>query len=178
MMAAAKPRKDSEAMNMHADFVLQKEAVKTSPATSKTGFGGPGAYFAPVTNSRMEPRYKRGERVCASPAKPLERGCFVLLNTKTRRQRVIGRLLEKSETGMVLEQLNPPRQIVFTTVQIQSAHRIVACLQDLGPSEKTYNQRPNQRTVKEMAEIGFGLWRENGVYSFRPSSWFAQMLTQ
>ena len=88
------------------------------------------AYAVYVKGESMSPRYEPGELLYVHPGRPVTPGCYVLVQTKPQNGEqaplaFLKRLVRRTATKLVLEQLNPHRQIELPVEQIVTIHRIV-----------------------------------------------------
>lgn len=96
--------------------------------------GAAQAYAVYVVGSSMEPRYHSGELVYVHPGRPVDAGCYVLVQVKPNEREarsgdapraVVKRLVRRSATKVTLEQFNPKKTIELKTGDIISMHRVV-----------------------------------------------------
>lgn len=92
--------------------------------------GVPGAYAVYVTGHSMEPRYEPGELAHIHPGRPVQPGSYVLVQRKPLHEgepplAVLKRLVRRSASKVVLEQLNPLERFDVQADQIVSMHRVV-----------------------------------------------------
>lgn len=92
--------------------------------------GVEGAYAVYVMGHSMEPRFNQGEHAHIHPHKPLEPGCYVLVQRKPvdgypTPLAIVKRLVRRSGSKVVLEQLNPPKTFDVKSDEIVSIHRVV-----------------------------------------------------
>lgn len=89
-----------------------------------------GAYAVFLRGDSMLPVYQPGWTIHVHPGKPVEPGCYVLVQRRNPQDRdhpfaVIKRLVRRTQDKLILAQLNPPKQITIPTSQVVSVHRIV-----------------------------------------------------
>jgi len=89
----------------------------------------PDAYAVRVVGESMEPRYFSSEIVYVHPRMPVKKGDFILAQvTDNGGGDVMGyvkRLVSIDDRKLVVEQLNPKREISFSRDRVKSVHRIV-----------------------------------------------------
>lgn len=88
-----------------------------------------GAYAVQVSGDSMEPRYFDGEVVFVDPTRRMKRGDFVvaqvIMEETGTRLAYIKRFVRHNDQELVLEQYNPPKQLVFRHENVQSVHFVV-----------------------------------------------------
>lgn len=92
--------------------------------------GVPGAYGVYIRGTSMVPRYEPGEIAHIHPGKPVQPGCYVLVQRRNPEDEahplaVIKRLVRRSAGKVTLGQLDPAREFDVPTKDIVSIHRIV-----------------------------------------------------
>lgn len=90
----------------------------------------PDAYAVRVVGESMEPRYFSGETIYIHPRMPVRRGDFVLVQVTEdgNPEAVMGyvkRLISVDDKKVVIEQLNPKKEISFPRTRVKSVHKIV-----------------------------------------------------
>lgn len=90
----------------------------------------PDAYAVRVVGESMEPRYFSGETVYIHPRMPVRKGDFVLVQVieDGNDGAVMGyikRLIHIDEKRIIVEQLNPEKEISFPRSRLKSLHKIV-----------------------------------------------------
>lgn len=90
----------------------------------------PNGYATYVFGTSMEPRYHPGETLHIHPGKPPTNGCYVLVQVQPKRDgdppgAFVKRLVKRTPTKLVVEQLNPPKIIEIPLKDVVSVHRIV-----------------------------------------------------
>ena len=90
----------------------------------------PDAYAVRVVGESMEPRYFSGETVYIHPRMPVRKGDFVLVQIMEDGNdgAVMGyikRLVSIDDKRLIVEQLNPDKEIVFARARVKSLHKIV-----------------------------------------------------
>ena len=89
----------------------------------------PDAYAVRVVGESMEPRYFSSEIVYVHPRMPVKKGDFILAQiTDNGGGDVMGyvkRLVSIDDRKLVVEQLNPKREISFPRDRVKSVHKIV-----------------------------------------------------
>lgn len=110
-------------------FVLngQKIADLLAPASL---MGVRDAYAVLVSGESMEPRYEAGEAVFVNPHVPVRRGHYVVAQIRVPGDEMprgyVKRFVRMSDERLILEQLNPAKELAFPRRQVVSVHRIVA----------------------------------------------------
>lgn len=92
--------------------------------------GVPGAYGVYVRGTSMIPRYEPGEIAHIHPGKPVQPGCYVLVQRRNPQDEsqplaVIKRLVRRTASKVTLAQLEPAKEFDVPAAQIVSIHRIV-----------------------------------------------------
>lgn len=90
--------------------------------------GATQAYAVYMTGESMEPRYQALELLYVNPARPITRGCYVVVQ-KTNGEAIVKRFLRRSDLSIVLEQLNPHGEIQIPTEELVAIHRIVGSVE-------------------------------------------------
>jgi phage repressor protein C with HTH and peptisase S24 domain len=90
----------------------------------------PDAYAVRVVGESMEPRYQSGETVYVHPRMPVKKGDYVLVqiiedNNDGAVMGYIKRLVSIDDKRLIVEQLNPDKEMVFARNRVKSVHRIV-----------------------------------------------------
>lgn len=90
-----------------------------------------------VSGNSMAPRFKEGELVYASSARPPAVGDYVIVELKPKRDGddVLGyikELVKRTPTKLVVRQLNPDKTIEFELKRIKAIHRVVPWTELLG----------------------------------------------
>jgi phage repressor protein C with HTH and peptisase S24 domain len=90
----------------------------------------PDAYAVRVVGESMEPRYQSGETVYVHPRMPVKKGDYVLVQITEDGNdgAVMGyikRLVSIDDKRLIVEQLNPDKEMVFARSRVKSVHRIV-----------------------------------------------------
>lgn len=88
-----------------------------------------GAYAVTVAGESMSPRYEDGETVYVDPTRRVVRGNYVVAQIQLEEEGVklayIKRFLRHNADELVLEQLNPPKELRFKHQNVSSVHYIV-----------------------------------------------------
>lgn len=92
--------------------------------------GVTGAYGVYIRGTSMSPRYEPGEIAHIHPGKPVQPGCYVLVQRRNPEDEalplaVIKRLVRRTATKVVLAQLDPAKEFDVPAKEIVSIHRIV-----------------------------------------------------
>lgn len=86
------------------------------------------AYAVEVSGKSMWPRYRDGEIVYCDPTRQVKKGDFVLAQVKIDDnkppQAFVKMFLEHNSDELVLEQLNPPKKLVFANDKVVCVHYI------------------------------------------------------
>lgn len=110
-------------------FVLNGRKIADLLAPSSL-MGVRDAYAVLVSGESMEPRYEAGEAVFVNPHVPVRRGHYVVAQVRVPGDEMprgyVKRFVRMSGDRLVLEQLNPAKELVFPRQQVVSVHRIVA----------------------------------------------------
>lgn len=90
----------------------------------------PNGYATYVFGTSMEPRYHPGEIVYMHPGRPLTAGCYVLVQIQPKQPgdppgAYVKRYVRRTPTKLVVEQLNPSKEIEFPLKDVLAIHRIV-----------------------------------------------------
>lgn len=90
----------------------------------------PNAYAVRVSGESMEPRYFTGEIVYVHPTTPVKRGDFVVAQISENGhegaiQGYVKRFVSIDDKQLVLEQLNPRKEMKFARNRVQSVHKII-----------------------------------------------------
>ena len=90
----------------------------------------PDAYAVRVVGESMEPRYESGETVYVHPRMPVKRGDYVLVQIieDANDGAVMGyikRLVSIDDKRLIVEQLNPNKELIFARNRVKSIHCIV-----------------------------------------------------
>jgi phage repressor protein C with HTH and peptisase S24 domain len=90
----------------------------------------PDAYAVRVVGESMEPRYQAGETVYVHPRMPVKKNDYVLVQITEDGNdgAVMGyikRLVSIDDKRLIVEQLNPDKEMVFARSRVKSVHRIV-----------------------------------------------------
>lgn len=89
----------------------------------------PDAYAVRVSGDSMEPRYFSGETVFVHPRMPVKKGDWILLQAGEKgsqeTQGYIKRLVSIDDRRVVVEQLNPKKEITFPRERVVTVHKIV-----------------------------------------------------
>jgi phage repressor protein C with HTH and peptisase S24 domain len=88
------------------------------------------AYAVRVSGESMEPRYYSGETAYVHPTMPVKRGDFVVAQIAENGnegaiQGFVKRFISIDDKQLVLEQLNPRKEIKFTRNRVRFVHKIV-----------------------------------------------------
>lgn len=85
------------------------------------------AYGVFVVGESMEPRFIEGEIVIVHPGKPARRGdwCVVQLRAGDEQHAIVKRFKSMSNDHIILEQLNPVREIRHPREDVIALHKIV-----------------------------------------------------
>jgi SOS-response transcriptional repressor LexA len=88
-----------------------------------------GAYAVQVSGDSMEPRYFDSEVVFVDPTRRVKRGDFVvaqiILDETDTRLAYIKRFVRHNAEELVLEQYNPPKELIFRHENVHSVHFVV-----------------------------------------------------
>lgn len=91
--------------------------------------GVAGAYAVYILGTSMEPRYNQGEMAHIHPSKPVGPGAYVLVQRRAKNGEpptaVIKRLVRRSGSKIVLEQLSPAKTFEIKADEVLSIHRVV-----------------------------------------------------
>lgn len=82
------------------------------------------AYAIYMRGAYMEPKYEEGQLLYINPSMPAIVGSYIVLILKDGRA-FVRRLVRRDEDKIVIEQLNPQRNITRRLVEISAIHRIV-----------------------------------------------------
>lgn len=86
------------------------------------------AYAVYVSGDSMEPRYYAGEVLFVNPRLPVRRGDFVVAQVQYENEDsprgYVKRFLRMTNEHLILEQLNPTKELRFDRGAVQSVHRI------------------------------------------------------
>lgn len=89
----------------------------------------PDLYAVYVSGSSMEPRFEPGETLWVHPRRPARRGAYVVVQIKGEPgeppEGFIKKFVSWTPESLVLEQLNPPQEIVFDKSKVLSVHPII-----------------------------------------------------
>lgn len=88
------------------------------------------AYAVMVVGDSMEPRYEAGETVYVHPNKPVQRNGYVVVQLWPEDDGepisgMVKRFVRMTDSKLVLEQFNPPKQIEIDRARVKAVHRIV-----------------------------------------------------
>jgi DNA-binding XRE family transcriptional regulator len=87
------------------------------------------AYAVYVDDTSMEPRYFPGEILHCDPHKPAREGDFVVIHMADQDDgsifAVIKRFIGRDDTGVRVEQYNPPKKNVYPTHHVKAVHVVV-----------------------------------------------------
>jgi len=87
-----------------------------------------GAYAVSISGDSMYPRYEDGEIVFVDPARRVKKGDYVIAQIQNREGdpplAYVKRFVRHNAGGLVLEQLNPPKELVFPHNRVCSVHYI------------------------------------------------------
>lgn len=112
----------------HGEFVLNGNRLDDIVAPP-TLSGTDGAYAVTVAGDSMEPRYEDGETVYVDPNRRCVRGSYVVAQVQLEESgpilAYIKRLVRRTDAELVLEQLNPPKELRFPGNSVVSVHYIV-----------------------------------------------------
>lgn len=111
------------------EFVLngnQLDHITAPPSLSALK----GAYAVTVAGESMEPRYEDGETVYVDPTKRVVKGNYVVAQIRYDDHggaplAYIKKFVRRTDHELVLEQFNPPKQLVFPGKSVVSVHYIV-----------------------------------------------------
>jgi phage repressor protein C with HTH and peptisase S24 domain len=111
------------------EFMLDAESAGTIPAPPILN-DVQDAYAVHIVGESMDPRYSAGEIVYVHPWKPVRKGDYVVvqLYNDGREGAVAGmvkRFVRQTNDEVVLEQLNPAKEIKLSAKAVKSIHRIV-----------------------------------------------------
>lgn len=88
-----------------------------------------GAYAVTVAGDSMSPRYDDGEIVVVDPNHRARRGDYVVVQIQGSehgaKMAYIKRFVRHTAEGLVLEQLNPPKELRFDHASVFSVHYVV-----------------------------------------------------
>jgi phage repressor protein C with HTH and peptisase S24 domain len=77
----------------------------------------------------MEPRYHPGEILHVHPGRPVLPGAYVIVQKRSTDGEpplaVVKRLVRRSGSRVILEQLNPKREMEVPASEVVSIHRVV-----------------------------------------------------
>ncbi|MDE2467619.1 MAG: helix-turn-helix transcriptional regulator [Bradyrhizobium sp.] len=82
------------------------------------------AYAVYMRGSSMEPKYEEGQLLYIHPTMPVRPGSYVVIQLADGRA-FVKRLVRKDDEKIVVEQLNPKRNITYRPAEIRALHRIV-----------------------------------------------------
>lgn len=86
------------------------------------------AYAVYVSGDSMEPRYYAGEVLYVNPRLPVRRGDFVVAQVQYEGEDVprgyVKRFVRMNDSGLVLAQFNPAKELRFDSSRVVSVHRI------------------------------------------------------
>jgi phage repressor protein C with HTH and peptisase S24 domain len=86
------------------------------------------AYAVCVSGDSMEPRYFDGEIAFVDPSRRVRRGDFVVAQIQAEehspKRAFIKRFVRQNSEELVLEQYNPPKELRFSSSEVQSVHYI------------------------------------------------------
>lgn len=90
----------------------------------------PCAYRVEATDNRMSPRYCAGDTLYVHPYESISPGDYVVLVRKANDREkppvtIVGRLVGKSESEVVLEQLNPSKIVTVPGEKVLTLHMVV-----------------------------------------------------
>jgi len=109
------------------DFILNGNEIDRVAAPPSLA-GVPGAYAVHISGDSMEPRYFDGEIAYINPQTRCRKGNFVVAQIKKSDGEApfafVKRFVRFTEEGLVLEQYNPPKEIVFPKDSVHSVHFI------------------------------------------------------
>lgn len=112
----------------HGEFVLNGNKLDDIVAPP-TLSGTDGAYAVTVAGDSMEPRYEDGETVYVDPNRRCVRGNYVVAQLQLEENgpilAYIKRFVRRTDAELVLEQLNPPKELKFPGEAVISVHYIV-----------------------------------------------------
>ena len=97
-----------------------KEYITRPPALARVS----NAFALYVHGESMEPRYFANEVLYVNPNRPVTKGCFVAVETRSG-QALIKQFVSRSDDLLVLTQFNPRKEIRLPTAEIKWMHRIV-----------------------------------------------------
>jgi len=86
--------------------------------------GAPDAYAVYMTGDSMEPRYLPSELLFINPARPITRGCFVVVQ-KTNDEALVKRFVSQCDSAITVEQYNPEERFKIPRSEVSAVHRIV-----------------------------------------------------
>ena len=86
--------------------------------------GAPDAYAVYMTGDSMEPRYLPSELLFINPARPIPRGCFVVVQ-KTNAAALVKRGVSQCGPAITVEQFNPEERFKIPRFEMVAVHRIV-----------------------------------------------------
>jgi phage repressor protein C with HTH and peptisase S24 domain len=90
--------------------------------------GATQAYAVYMTGDSMEPRYEALELLYVNPARPVTRGCYVVVQ-KRNGEAIVKRLVSRNDHELVLSQLNPPLELRIPAVEVVAVHRVVGSVE-------------------------------------------------
>jgi phage repressor protein C with HTH and peptisase S24 domain len=86
------------------------------------------AYAVYVSGDSMEPRYYAGEVLFVNPRLPVRRGDFVVVQVHYEGEDMprgyVKRFVRMNDSGLVLAQFNPVKELRFDSAKVVSVHRI------------------------------------------------------
>ncbi len=88
--------------------------------------GNPGAFAVWVAGKSMQPRFRVGEVIYVNPAKPVDDGCYVLIEL-TDGGAFVKELLRQTPHKIFIRQYHPHKDLEIDRKDIKSIYRVTGC---------------------------------------------------
>lgn len=128
--AAVKTHKDLPVLGMaqagkHNTLIITETPVSFIDRPPNL-VGNNGAFAVWVAGKSMEPRFRIGEVIYINPAKPVDIGCYVLVELLDG-SAYVKELIKQTQTKVILRQYNPAKDLEIASTEVKNIYRVVGC---------------------------------------------------
>ncbi|TAH33046.1 MAG: XRE family transcriptional regulator [Alphaproteobacteria bacterium] len=126
----AKAHKDLPVLGMaqagkHSTLVITETPVSFIDRPPNLA-GNNSAFAVWVAGKSMEPRFRLGEIIYINPAKPVDAGCFVLIELLDG-SAFVKELIKQTQSKVILRQYNPAKDLEIALTEVKNIYRVVGC---------------------------------------------------